>query len=274
MWGGILKSTDIYSKFIVSICVDVEFPSSHHISAAEAVDVAIPAVLDEAALALSNSDHLSSADFNNYVRESEEAGSGWSSPIPNYSPPTPTSSRSPNRNIHSTSTTTTTRSFSPDRMSARGASPGGASSASFSISTPSNSPPTSFHPFIQHLSEALESEANSHRGGPTSNSTSCVTEAPSTSTPLIFPSTTITSSSSPFSSESSPSVGSLLFRTSKAPSDFDLSSSTNSLNSIPLSSSNSLEAIPVRNPRLSFTSYADILNEERLNEMLGNPREG
>ncbi|GAA5931767.1 hypothetical protein JCM1841_006734 [Sporobolomyces salmonicolor] len=65
---------------------DVEFAPSHHISPSEAVDVAVPPVLTEAAVALSASsdDPLVSHDLEALIHESEadaQAGSGWSSPV-------------------------------------------------------------------------------------------------------------------------------------------------------------------------------------------------
>ena len=89
----------------VFVPTDVEFNATHHISPQEAVDVAIPPVLDEAAFALSSSDELSSSDLASMVRDSEDVGSGWSSPaLPPTLPHTP---RSPVR--HSSA-----RSRSPD----------------------------------------------------------------------------------------------------------------------------------------------------------------
>ena len=92
----------------VFVPTDVEFNATQHISPQEAVDVAIPPVLDEAAFALSSSDELSSSDLASMVRDSEDVGSGWSSPaLPPTLPHTP---RSPVR--HSSA-----RSRSPDSRS-------------------------------------------------------------------------------------------------------------------------------------------------------------
>lgn len=65
---------------------DVEFPTTHHITPSEAVDVAVPPVLTEAAVALSaaDDDPIASRDLAALVLDAEQdaqANSGWSSPV-------------------------------------------------------------------------------------------------------------------------------------------------------------------------------------------------
>lgn len=138
---------------------DVEFNSTHVISAQEAVDVAIAPVLDEAALALSSASDHQTRDL---VREAQggddvSTTSGWSSPAgaspvshPGATQRYANASRSPTRG--GAGGAGGSRSFSPSSDGgARATSPG--SSTSFSIGTP---PDETLHPFSQHLSDALE----------------------------------------------------------------------------------------------------------------------
>lgn len=212
---------------------DVEFNSTHQLSTQEAVDVAIPPVLDEAIMELSSSDPQEVASI---VRDLEAGtSSGWSSPVT----PAPSSyhvqahpyaskSRSPTRGGGGGGGG---RSFSPDSASSasgRATSPG--SSASFSIGTPGSSPPGSYTPFNQHLTEALriESEARKKPGF------SLGLPATGNLTALPFPSISSASSSA------SDSVGG------------------------PQPSGAALDATQTR---LSFFSLADVINEERLAEL-------
>lgn len=165
---------------------DVEFHATHHISPQEAVDVAIPPVLDEAAVALSSSDELSSSDLASIVRESEDVGSGWSSPaLPPATPHPHNTSRSPVRQ-------SSARSRSPDS-------------------------PSSIGPPLLPVS---------HAGAPSGHA-----------------------------AKPSFSVGAVPFPSSTASSTDHLATSA------------SIDALGETEPtmrRLSFTSYADLLNEERL----------
>ena len=171
-WGGAQREAD------------VEFPTTHHITPSEAVDVAVPPVLTEAAVALSaaDDDPIASRDLAALVLDAEQdaqANSGWSSPVlppgvslhqwhqqqqqqqqhQHHSPRQlsqtsyANSSRSPVRGM---------RSFSPDSSSGgrgdgRAASPG---SSYFSAGTPPTStgggspPPASMAASVQSTATA------------------------------------------------------------------------------------------------------------------------
>ncbi|SCZ88671.1 BZ3500_MvSof-1268-A1-R1_Chr2-1g04562 [Microbotryum saponariae] len=229
---------------------DVEFNATHQISPQEAVDVAVAPVLDEAVVALSSPGMT--PDIASLVHDSEEAalvGSGWSSPIHAVAIPSSSSiglgpdasaSRSPVRSSQM-------RSFSPDSTSdsARGASP--ESVASFSVGTPPDDRST-FVPFSQTLSEALEQEAQKRHPsemGPTS------------SPPLAA------------------GVNKLV-----PPVPFSLAAGGGNLHDAagaqisPSPSFNALAGVKDERRRLSFVSYADVINEERLAELTGAPQGG
>ncbi|KAK4335164.1 hypothetical protein RTBOTA2_003917 [Rhodotorula toruloides] len=298
---------------------DVEFAPSHHISPSEAVDVAVPPVLTEAAVALSaaNDDPSTARDLAALVLDANydaQAGSGWSSPVvppgvslhawreqqaQQHASPLSQSayanaSRSPNRE--------TTRSFSPDSGSGgRAISPD--SSTAFSVGTPPTSagggsppPPASggpgslggsslpLGPFSQRLAEALENEANKLPqglvGGMSTVSSKMETPSgsfssdaasgkPATFTPLK-PSLLM-----PFPS-GTPTPGSLSvtddpFTFSSALSTSPFQSPSTELSHNPLTAA-SHPGTPLAAPhprKLSFASYADLVNEERLAEITG-----
>ncbi|GAA5938966.1 uncharacterized protein JCM15063_004379 [Sporobolomyces koalae] len=302
---------------------DVEFASTHHITPSEAVDVAVPPVLTEAIIALS--DPVVSHDVEALIHESEadaQAGSGWSSPIipptasqlnhahhapqaasrphaHQHSPASPSAfshssyanaSRSPGRPSHA-------RSFSPDSVDGiealssggedrRAASPGG-SSTTFSGGSPPTSageisPPTTsaggtafgLGPFGKKLAEALESEANKLPPGlvgtttlpsPPSrslDSTSAASDKPGMAP--LRPSNLLSpqSLSVPFPASSSAI-------TDQPTSSFVASPLASPGSEVPI---NVLPAGANTNPhprRLSFISYADVINEERMAELTG-----
>ncbi|KAL8281056.1 hypothetical protein RQP46_006414 [Phenoliferia psychrophenolica] len=187
--------------------------------------------LDEAVL---SSEDLTTDEIASIVRESGEVGSGWSSPITpaplhmqHEDQPYANASRSPTR----------ARSFSPDSVGSSGRATSPESSTSFSIGTPSSSPPgpSPFKPFNQNLADALESEALKKPSGAFSLGFG----------PLagLAVNTNITTTI-PF-----PSIA--------TPSDIP---------SIP--SSASMEALGDRR-RQSFISLADVINEERMGELTG-----
>lgn len=303
----------------VPVHADVEFAPSHHISPSEAVDVAVPPVLTEAAVALSaaNDNPSTARDLAALVLDANydaQAGSGWSSPVvppgvslhawreqqaQQHASPLSQSayanaSRSPNRE--------TTRSFSPDSGShGRAISPD--SSTAFSVGTPPTSagggsppPPASgapgsmgaaslpLGPFSQRLAEALENEANklpqglvgglaavsSKKETPSGSfSSDAAASKPATFTPLK-PSLLL-----PFPS-GTPTPGSLSvtddpFTFSSALSTSPFQSPSAELSHNPLSAA-SLPGTPLAAPhprKLSFASYADLVNEERLAEITG-----
>ncbi|SCV71917.1 BQ2448_4611 [Microbotryum intermedium] len=256
---------------------DVEFNATHQISPQEAVDVAVAPVLDEAVVALSSPGMT--PDIASLVHDSEEAalvGSGWSSPLHAIAIPSSSSvglalgasaSRSPVRSSQ-------TRSFSPDSASdsARGASP--ESVASFSVGTPPDDRST-FAPFSQTLSEALEHEAQKRHPNHPSD------VGPTSSPPLAA------------------GVNKLV-----APVPFSLTTSGANLHDgvgaqiSQGSSFNALAGVTDERRRLSFVSYAgklsgihvagiwilmpseccfpspDVINEERLAELTGGGKGG
>ncbi|GAA5999973.1 hypothetical protein JCM10207_005997 [Rhodosporidiobolus poonsookiae] len=141
---------------------DVEFAPSHLITPSEAVDVAVPPVLTEAAVALSHAhdDPFTERDLAALVLDAEhdaQAGSGWSSPVhvpalsalahphpqPHPHQPVHASPLGPAAHMHahsSRSPARNSRSFSPDSAGAsagRAVSPD--SSTSFSVGTPPTS---------------------------------------------------------------------------------------------------------------------------------------
>lgn len=243
---------------------DVEFPSRHMITSQEAMDVAIPAVLDEAAVALS-----SSTDDFDFISMSE-VNSGWSSPsalstsnsvsglsgIRGAGTP---KSRSPTR-----ATSSAVRGLSPDgSYEGMGRSRGYSSPSRRNSVTPGTSkllssgstqatplplgsasyePTTTFSPFVQHLSEALHAST-------------------------LSPSPSVSPSQVSFSTPPTPNDSFIL-----AGAPF-LPSLSNSLNHPQQSEMGGLLPNGLMNEgrRLSFTSYADILNEERLAELVGSP---
>ncbi|KAK4056770.1 hypothetical protein OIO90_002322 [Microbotryomycetes sp. JL221] len=257
---------------------DVEFASTHRISAQEAVDVAIAPVLDEAAVVLtsSNTDLTSSISGNDLTTTSNV--SGWSSPVPSSSiagGPSYVASRSPTRpstmatttaaatsgTIPPMTTTTTTtasegnmthtvssptrssglRSLSPESAS-RAASPG--SSTSFSIGTPPDDQhhyqqQQQQHPFTQHLSDALERE-RTERGS---------TLTSLTNTTKFYPMEIVGGGVGGGSIPGSPNPDQVAAGVAAAVGG-------------------------VRERALSFTSYADVINEERLAELTGAPAGG
>ncbi|BGP48586.1 hypothetical protein JCM10450v2_004462 [Rhodotorula kratochvilovae] len=290
---------------------DVEFAPSHHISPSEAVDVAVPPVLTEAAVALSHAaegDPITSRDLAALVLDAEHdaaAGSGWSSPVipPSFiahaSPPPlsqqqhdkhqqPAAAQHPLSHVYanaSRSPTRGTRSFSPDSGSGgRAASPG---SSTFSVGTPptstgGGSPPPppqsgSLGPFSQRLAEALENEANKpglgapllgavvgqHREtSPEGGLAPGLTSAPSSP-----PTVQRTSSSSQQYTPLKPS----LLLPFPAPGH-GLAGADDPFSSPLHSPSHELPANPLAAPhprKLSFASYADLVNEERLAELTG-----
>ncbi|KAM0753151.1 hypothetical protein T439DRAFT_378867 [Meredithblackwellia eburnea MCA 4105] len=235
---------------------DVEFSSAHQLSAPEAVDVAIPPVLDEAVLELSASEELSSRDLASLVRESEDFGSGWSSPVTpargvghldddihGYS----SASRSPTRGG---------RSFSPDSASsASGRATSPESSTSFSVGTPGSSPPGSFVPFNQHLADALETEVRKKPLFPLGLKAPpnlAVAGAGTGSSPSI---STVSGSPSPVIP--SPSSAAVPFPSVGGPDALEALTS-------------SAESAALDRRRLSFMSLADIINDERMAELTGS----
>ncbi|GAA5983207.1 hypothetical protein JCM10908_000196 [Rhodotorula pacifica] len=320
---------------------DVEFPTTHHITPSEAVDVAVPPVLTEAAVALSaaDDDPIASRDLAALVLDAEQdaqANSGWSSPVlppgvslhqwhqqqhhqQQHQPPHQLShatyanaSRSPVRGM---------RSFSPDSSSlggGRAASPG---SSYFSAGTPPTSagggspPPVSmsatvqstagaaFGPFSQRLAEALENEASKLPAGLTGASAAAVAaSAPqSSSSPELSPrsdasspsrygsqsvlsptllrpfptgtSALSNSSDDPFAIATPSPLASPSIETGSSlhPPTSASSSATPTPASVALANAaatSTLSAAP--HPRkLSFATYADLVNEERLAELTG-----
>ncbi|GAA6062731.1 hypothetical protein JCM10212_005934 [Sporobolomyces blumeae] len=322
---------------------DVEFASSHLITPSEAVDVAVPPVLTEAALALSASDDpVVSHDLETLIHESEadaQAGSGWSSPViaPAYglhqhhhhgshsshpqphplsqTHPAPSSttispssyqnaSRSPVRSSHA-------RSFSPDSVDGvealssggedrRATSPGG-SSTTFSGSPPTStgeiSPPATsaggssafgLGPFGKKLAEALENEANKLPAGlvgttaivspsltaraneyPTKDAPASPRPgASSSSSPVatpLRPSNLLSplNLSVPFPGTTSPSIG------SDAALSVGSASPAPSPSTEPLVNPLTQNLVAPHPRRLSFISYADVINEERMAELTG-----
>ncbi|GAA6053191.1 hypothetical protein JCM3770_000019 [Rhodotorula araucariae] len=297
---------------------DVEFAPSHHISPSEAVDVAVPPVLTEAAVALSQAaegDPITTRDLAALVLDAEHdavAGSGWSSPVlpPSFvahaspsslshaSPSSLSQAQAPQHDKQqapqhplahvyanaSRSPTRGTRSFSPDSGSGgRAASPG---SSIFSVGTPptsagGGSPPPppqsgSLGTFSQRLAEALESEASKPGlGAPllgtvvgqlreTAGDTGL---APGlSSAPSSPPTVQCTSSSSQYT----PLKPSLLL---PFPAGGLGGAGADDPFSSPLHSpSHELPTNPLAAPhprKLSFASYADLVNEERLAELTG-----
>ncbi|GAA5897845.1 hypothetical protein JCM8208_003173 [Rhodotorula glutinis] len=293
---------------------DVEFAPSHHISPSEAVDVAVPPVLTEAAVALSvaaDGDPITSRDLAALALDAEYgavAGSGWSSPVVPPSavahgqpPPLVHQGQSQDKQQHplshvyanaSRSPTRGSRSFSPDSGSGgRAASP---ESSTFSVGTPPTSagggsppPPPSSRggPFSQRLAEALENEASKPGlgapflgaqratspesvGGVGATASSAPSSPP---VPHVAPQAqqarSTSHSSASFTSALRPSHLMPFPAGSHAGSDDPFSSSS------PLHSpSHELGANPVAAPhprKLSFASYADLVNEERLAELTG-----
>lgn len=339
----------IFSGWRCTREADVEFPTTHHITPSEAVDVAVPPVLTEAAVALSTADDdpIASRDLAALVLDAEQdaqANSGWSSPVlppgvslhqwhqqqqqqqqhQHHSPRQlsqasyANSSRSPVRGM---------RSFSPDSSSGgrgdgRAASPG---SSYFSAGTPPTStgggspPPASmtasvqstataaFGPFSQRLAEALENEASKLPVGLTGASAASVAAkaaAQSSSSPeptsprsdasspsrrssqhilspnLLrpfptgSPSAVSSSSEDPFAAASpSPLPSPSLTGSSslQPPTTSASSSATPTPASIALANSTGTAAgLAAPHPRkLSFATYADLVNEERLAELTG-----
>ncbi|GAA5967908.1 hypothetical protein JCM11641_005805 [Rhodosporidiobolus odoratus] len=319
---------------------DVEFAPSHLLNPSEAVDVAVPPVLTEAAVALttlpcllSSSDLLAQQqDLAALVHDAEQeaqAGSGWSSPVvppqlalhqPHVTSPLhhhshANASRSPVRGSGM-------RSFSPDSTGrggvegARSLSPD--SSTTFSVGTPptsnsggspppmmpkSGSPPPalSLGPFGQRLAEALENEAN--KPAAPQGSSSLPVAKRDTSPDAVEPSRS--AASSPGVSRSAaaktatytPLKPSLLLPfpsgtpAASGPLDDPFSSfSPASSSASPLHSPSYEHANPFAAPspsstiaggaassqlaqphprRLSFYSYADLINEERIQELKG-----
>ncbi|GAA6001532.1 uncharacterized protein JCM10292_006299 [Rhodotorula paludigena] len=322
---------------------DVEFASSHHITPSEAVDVAVPPVLTEAALALSaaDDDPIASRDLSALVLEAEfdaQAGSGWSSPVvapasslhhaspPQLQQPSQSQSQHPLSNVYanaSRSPTRDTRSFSPDSGSGgRAASPG--SSTTFSVGTPptsagggspppllppgsaaqpSQAAPFSLGPFGKRLAEALENEANKlppglvgGLGAPLlSPGSSAKSDASEPAAPASPPSAGGSGSSKaasyaplkpslllPFPPTASPSLSLAPGLGSSSATDDPFSSPLASpsaeLGPSPLAASTphhhhasaAAAALAAPHPRkLSFASYADLVNEERLAEITG-----
>ncbi|GAA5921733.1 hypothetical protein JCM3775_001789 [Rhodotorula graminis] len=299
---------------------DVEFAPSHHISPSEAVDVAVPPVLTEAAVALSiaaDGDPITSRDLAALALDAEYdavAGSGWSSPVVPPSavahgqpPPLVHQGQSQDKQQHplshvyanaSRSPTRGSRSFSPDSGSGgRAASP---ESSTFSVGTPPTSagggspppPPASLGgPFSQRLAEALENEASkpglgapflgaaratspeSVGGGGGGGGTGAAGNSAPSSPPVPHVAAqaqqarSTSHSSASFTSALRPSHLMPFPAGSHAGSDDPFSSSS------PLHSpSHELGANPVAAPhprKLSFASYADLVNEERLAELTG-----
>lgn len=227
------------------------------------MDVAIPAVLDEAAVALS-----SSTDDFDFISMSE-VNSGWSSPsalspsnsvsgISGVRSGTP-SSRSPTR-----ATSSAARGLSPDGSfegsraysspsrrnsvtpgTSRLVSSGSTQATPLPLGSASYEPTTTFSPFVQHLSEALNASTLSPSPSPSASGASQL----------------------PFPTPPTPNDSFIL-----AGAPF-LPSLSNSLNHSQQSEIGGLVPNGGMNEgrRLSFTSYADILNEERLAELLGSP---
>ena len=304
-------------SFVLLSHADVEFAPSHHISPSEAVDVAVPPVLTEAAVALSvaaDGDPITSRDLAALALDAEYdavAGSGWSSPVVAPSavahgqpPPLAHQSQSQDKQQHPLShvyanasrspTRGGSRSFSPDSGSGgRAASP---ESSTFSVGTPPTSagggspppPPSSLGgPFSQRLAEALENEASKPGlGAPflgaqratSPESVGGAAAAAASSAPSSPPvqhgapqspqqARSTSHSSASFTSALRPSHLMPFPAGSHAGSDDPFSSSS------PLHSpSHELGANPVAAPhprKLSFASYADLVNEERLAELTG-----
>ncbi|POY70453.1 hypothetical protein BMF94_6521 [Rhodotorula taiwanensis] len=322
---------------------DVEFPTTHHITPSEAVDVAVPPVLTEAAVALSaaDDDPIASRDLAALVLDAEQdaqANSGWSSPVlpaghslhhwhspqqqhqqqvssPSAGPHQlsqaayANASRSPVRGM---------RSFSPDSGSQSGeraASPG---SSYFSAGTPptsngGGSPPATsmsasvqsaaaaaFAPFSQRLAEALESEASKLPPGLTGTSAvpaAAGSQAPSSppeasgrsdassasrshSRNVLSPSflrpfptgssTLSGGSEDPFVASPLASPGPEASATLAPPPLSSSSSATPTPASAAISSAAGTSGLAAPHPRkLSFATYADLVNEERLAELTG-----
>ncbi|KAK4054388.1 hypothetical protein OIV83_000882 [Microbotryomycetes sp. JL201] len=233
---------------------DVEFASTHRISAQEAVDVAIAPVLDEAAVALT-----SSTNDLTIGPDVLAPNSGWSSPVvPSASAALHAQqSRSPTRAAVASGVAGTAqsearlaggRSLSPDSAS-RAASPG--SSTSFSIGTPPDD--SAHHPFTQHLSDALERERKEQRSGnheDTIRLTNSATDHSAAAGQKTF---------APLSAVSHEHLG----PTASIPG----SPSLDHVAAVAAGASG-------RERALSFTSYADVINEERLAELTGAPAGG
>ncbi|GAA5833311.1 hypothetical protein JCM9279_001490 [Rhodotorula babjevae] len=314
--GGMLSASGSQVDLSHIFERDVEFAPSHHISPSEAVDVAVPPVLTEAAVALSvaaDGDPITSRDLAALALDAEYdavAGSGWSSPVVAPSavahgqpPPLAHQSQSQDKQQHPLShvyanasrspTRGASRSFSPDSGSGgRAASP---ESSTFSVGTPPTSagggsppPPGALGgPFSQRLAEALENEASkpglgapflgaqratspeSVVGGSAAAASSASSSPP---VPHVAPQSpqqarSTSHSSASFTSALRPSHLMPFPAGSHAGSDDPFSSSS------PLHSpSHELGANPVAAPhprKLSFASYADLVNEERLAELTG-----
>ncbi|ORY64636.1 hypothetical protein BCR35DRAFT_308741 [Leucosporidium creatinivorum] len=247
---------------------DVEFGSTHVISAQEAVDVAIAPVLDEAALALSSASDQQARDLLRDAQD-EASSSGWSSPVGASPISHPgrhsyaNASRSPTRSMGGGEG----RSFSPSSVDGgRATSPG--SSTSFSIGTP---PDETLHPFSQGLSDALEKTEAARTTGlggglddDRSPGGSSLFNPSQLGGEIVLP--------PPVMPTGLPAKSMLAM-----PIPFPNAASFDSpAGSIPASPS--IETVNPSNPakarRLSFLSYADVINEERLAELTGAPAGG
>ncbi|BGP16603.1 hypothetical protein JCM10213v2_004605 [Rhodosporidiobolus nylandii] len=314
---------------------DVEFAPSHLITPSEAVDVAVPPVLTEAAVALSYapSDPITSHDLAALVLDAEhdaQAGSGWSSPVmpPGIAmhQPQVASPLHHGRHAHhanaSRSPVRGARSLSPDSVGVgRAVSPD--SSTTFSVGTPptSNSggsppplmvkqqgsaappPAHSLGPFGQRLAEALENEASKRPHGlaslavggtagqrdlspdsaaSTSPTTARTAAKSQTYTPLKpslllpFPGGACPGglADDPFSGFSPSSASASAISTSNSPLHSPAFESSNPFSAVPPSSSispsSSATGLAQPHPRrLSFYSYADLINDERISELKG-----
>ncbi|KAI5480748.1 hypothetical protein MNV49_007154 [Pseudohyphozyma bogoriensis] len=230
---------------------DVEFASTHHLTSAEAVDVAIPPVLDEAAVALSAHEaDLTQGEFASLVADHSEVGSGWNSPVT-----VPTLHASHHGTGHAGASRSPVRggsgrSFSPDSIGSgrRATSPG--SSTSFSIGTPplgsvGGTSPPSLHPFTKHLQEALEKTEKKGLVKRDSVGASSIASAGGTLS----------------ASQGSLGLGGIPFPSAGGVDSLPNSPSLDQLNDV-------AAGHDVR--RLSFISMADVINDERMAEITGS----
>lgn len=317
-------------------CADVEFPTTHHITPSEAVDVAVPPVLTEAAVALSaaDDDPIASRDLAALVLDAEQdaqANSGWSSPVAAPAGISTHSWQPPQQHAHppaaashatyanaSRSPVRGSRSFSPDSSSQGGGRATSPGSSYFSAGTPPTSagggspPPAStsasmqstaaatFGPFSQRLAEALENEASKLPPGltgtaavPASAAGQAQASSPElsprsdTSSPprlathnvlspsLLRPFSTGTSalssgSEDPFTASPLSSPSQETSSTLVPPQTVSSSTTSTPATTALVGAAIAPGGVAAPHPRkLSFATYADLVNEERLAELTG-----
>lgn len=283
-------SSTVHMKELMHLCTsrtDVEFASSHRISAQEAVDVAIAPVLDEAVVALSQPHTGYGSDLDvDLDNAGANPGSGWSSPVPSAAAAAAVAStsgasgagaggslaqhlasRSPTRHaIGRGASTSQSRSFSPDsnggRAGDRATSPGSATSTSFSIGTPPDHDAAS-QPFSQHLSEALEKERKA-----AATPGSVVLPPPVIATPSKLLAVAGEGVASP-----NPSIGSHGEFEAAGSVAAGTPSAGRRLSFISYAGRSSPRAVAFQIIPLTLASLgrADVINEERLAELTGAP---